>query len=157
METLFDDLRTLERDKVYLATHCLEKAAKVWWKHVKRDRLPGLPPMLWEEFKREMFANYFPDTLKRKLKEKFHKLEQGDRLVAEYEQEFSHIIDCVPDLAKDDRTGPSGSYEDFGRDLQGRADSQAHNLCGSIRLSAMGGAWRRPRSGEAWAFGRVQG
>nr|CAD1817842.1 unnamed protein product [Ananas comosus var. bracteatus] len=31
METLFDDLRTLERDKVYLATHCLEKAAKVWW------------------------------------------------------------------------------------------------------------------------------
>nr|CAD1833644.1 unnamed protein product [Ananas comosus var. bracteatus] len=103
METLFDDLRTLERDKVYLATHCLEKAAKVWWKRVKRDRLPCLPPMLWEEFKREMFANYFPDTLKRKLKEKFRKLEQGDRSVAEYEQEFSHIIDCVPDVVKDDR------------------------------------------------------
>nr|CAD1827424.1 unnamed protein product [Ananas comosus var. bracteatus] len=41
METLCDDLRTLERDKVYLATHCLEKAMKVWWKRVKRDRLPA--------------------------------------------------------------------------------------------------------------------
>nr|CAD1829250.1 unnamed protein product [Ananas comosus var. bracteatus] len=59
--------------------------------------------MLWEEFKLEMFANYFPDTLKRKLKEKFRKLEQGDRSVAEYEQEFSHLIDCVPDVVKDDR------------------------------------------------------
>nr|CAD1821856.1 unnamed protein product [Ananas comosus var. bracteatus] len=79
METLFEDLRTLERDKVYLATHCLEKAAK------------------------EMFANYFPDTLKRKLKEKFCKLEQRDRSVAEYEQEFSHLIDCVLDVVKDDQ------------------------------------------------------
>nr|CAD1844008.1 unnamed protein product [Ananas comosus var. bracteatus] len=28
METLFEDLNTWEKDKVYLATHCLEKAAK---------------------------------------------------------------------------------------------------------------------------------
>ncbi|XP_020082833.1 uncharacterized protein LOC109706435 [Ananas comosus] len=103
METLFEDLRTLERDRVYLATHRLEKAAKVWWKQVKRDRLPGHPPMLWEEFKRAVFANYPPDTLKRKLQEKFRKLQQGDHSVAEYEQEFSHIIDCVPDVVRDDR------------------------------------------------------
>nr|CAD1821797.1 unnamed protein product [Ananas comosus var. bracteatus] len=58
--------------------------------------------MLWEEFKREVFGNYFPDTEKRRLKEKFRKLRQGDRSVADYEQEFSHIIDCVPDVVKDD-------------------------------------------------------
>nr|CAD1829910.1 unnamed protein product [Ananas comosus var. bracteatus] len=71
METLFEDLSTLEKDKVYLATHCLEKAAKVWWKRVKQDRSFDLPPMLWKEFKKTMFANYFPDTVKRKLQEKF--------------------------------------------------------------------------------------
>ncbi|XP_020080800.1 uncharacterized protein LOC109704470 [Ananas comosus] len=30
METLFEDLNTSEKDKVYLATHCFEKATKVW-------------------------------------------------------------------------------------------------------------------------------
>nr|CAD1827473.1 unnamed protein product [Ananas comosus var. bracteatus] len=74
METLFEDINTLEKDKVYLATHCLDKAAKMWWKRVKRDRPSDLPPILWEEFKRAMFANYFPDTVKRKLQEKFLKL-----------------------------------------------------------------------------------
>nr|CAD1836351.1 unnamed protein product [Ananas comosus var. bracteatus] len=102
METLFEDLYTPEKDKVPFATHCLDKAAKVWWKRLKRDRPSDLPPMLWEEFKRKMFGNYFPDTEKRKLKKKFRKLRQGDRSVADYEQEFSHIIDCVPDVVKDD-------------------------------------------------------
>nr|CAD1824749.1 unnamed protein product [Ananas comosus var. bracteatus] len=113
METLFEDLYTSEKDKVSLATHCLEKAAKVWWKRVKRGRPSDLPPMLWEEFKRAMFANYFPDTpnsvrgyltdtVKRKLQGKFRKLRQGDRSVADYEQEFSHIIDCVPEVVRND-------------------------------------------------------
>ncbi|XP_020101442.1 uncharacterized protein LOC109719279 [Ananas comosus] len=56
-----------------------------------------------DKFKRAMFANYFPDTVKQKLQEKFHKLRQGDRSVADCEQEFSHIIDCVPDIVRDDR------------------------------------------------------
>nr|CAD1816973.1 unnamed protein product [Ananas comosus var. bracteatus] len=76
IETLFKDVYALEKDKVHLATHYLEKAAKVWWKPVKRDRSSDLPPMLWEEFRRLMFANYFPDTEKRKLQDKFRKLRQ---------------------------------------------------------------------------------
>nr|CAD1837172.1 unnamed protein product [Ananas comosus var. bracteatus] len=50
-----------------------------------------------------MFANYFPDTEKRKLQDKLRKLRQGDRTVGEYEREFSHIIDCVPNVVRDDR------------------------------------------------------
>nr|CAD1834690.1 unnamed protein product [Ananas comosus var. bracteatus] len=71
METLFEDLYTLERDKVYLATHCLERTAKV--------------------------------CEKKKLQEQFQKLKQGSRTVMEYEREFSHIIDCVPDVVQDDK------------------------------------------------------
>ncbi|XP_020089539.1 uncharacterized protein LOC109711035 [Ananas comosus] len=103
METLFEDIYSLEKDKVPLATHCLEKAAKVWWKRVKWDRSSDLAPILWEEFRRALFANYFPDTEKRKLQEKFRKLKQGDQSVGEYEREFSHIIDYVPDVVRDDR------------------------------------------------------
>ncbi|XP_020092835.1 uncharacterized protein LOC109713247 [Ananas comosus] len=58
---------------------------------------------MWEEFKRAVFVNYFPNTMKRKLQEKFRKLRQGDRSVADYKQEFSRIIDCVPEVVRDDR------------------------------------------------------
>nr|CAD1836366.1 unnamed protein product [Ananas comosus var. bracteatus] len=103
METLFEDLCTLEKDKVYLATHCLERTAKVWWKRVKRARASDLPPLTWEEFRGLFYVNYFPDSEKKKLQEQFRKLKQGSRTVAEYEREFSHIIDCVPDVVRDDR------------------------------------------------------
>nr|CAD1837183.1 unnamed protein product [Ananas comosus var. bracteatus] len=43
METLFEDIFTLEKDKVNLAAHCFEKRARTWWKRVKQDRLPELP------------------------------------------------------------------------------------------------------------------
>nr|CAD1825863.1 unnamed protein product [Ananas comosus var. bracteatus] len=43
METLFDDLYTLEKDKVHLATHCLERTAKV------------LDRALWAEYSNAYF------------------------------------------------------------------------------------------------------
>nr|CAD1818570.1 unnamed protein product [Ananas comosus var. bracteatus] len=81
METLFDDLCTLERDKVHLATHYLERTANEFW---------GL-----------LFTNHFPDSEKRKLQDQFRKLRQGNRSVGDYEREFSHIIGCVPDVVLD--------------------------------------------------------
>nr|CAD1843952.1 unnamed protein product [Ananas comosus var. bracteatus] len=41
--------------------------------------------------------------LKRKLQDRFKKLRQGDRLVREYEREFSHIVNCVPYVVRDDK------------------------------------------------------
>nr|CAD1837483.1 unnamed protein product [Ananas comosus var. bracteatus] len=50
-----------------------------------------------------LYVNYFPDREKKKLQEQFRKLKQGSRSVVEYEREFSHIIDCVPDVVRNDR------------------------------------------------------
>nr|CAD1844195.1 unnamed protein product [Ananas comosus var. bracteatus] len=50
-----------------------------------------------------LYINYFPDSEKKKLQEKFRKLKQENRSVGEYEQEFSYIIDCIPDVVRDDR------------------------------------------------------
>ncbi|XP_020082253.1 uncharacterized protein LOC109705881 [Ananas comosus] len=79
METLFEDIFTLEKDKVNLAAHCFEKRARTWWKRVKRDRHSELPPIDWAEFRRLLFAEYFPDSDKRKMREEFRKLKQGNR------------------------------------------------------------------------------
>ncbi|XP_020108725.1 uncharacterized protein LOC109724340 [Ananas comosus] len=103
METLFESLYILEKDKVHLATHCLERSTKVWWRRVKRDRSSDLPPLVWEEFRGLMFTNYFPDSVKKKLQDQFRKLRQGNRSVGEFEREFSHIIDYVPDVVRDDK------------------------------------------------------
>ncbi|XP_020086721.1 uncharacterized protein LOC109709060 [Ananas comosus] len=99
METLFEDIYTEERDRVNLAAHCFDKRARVWWKRVKQDRSSDLPPINWEEFRRMMFAEYFPDSDKRKMREDFRKLKQGNRTVREYEREFTHILNCVPDVS----------------------------------------------------------
>ncbi|XP_020099565.1 uncharacterized protein LOC109717978 [Ananas comosus] len=50
-----------------------------------------------------MYTNYFPDSEKQKLQDQFQKLNQGNRSVGEYEREFSHIIDCVSDVVRDDK------------------------------------------------------
>ncbi|XP_020102104.1 uncharacterized protein LOC109719724 [Ananas comosus] len=76
METLFEDTYVLEQDKVHLAAHCLEKTVRVWWKRVKKDRSPNLSSIDWEEFRGLMFAEYFPDSDKRKMRKNFRKLKQ---------------------------------------------------------------------------------
>nr|CAD1833545.1 unnamed protein product [Ananas comosus var. bracteatus] len=37
---------------------------------------------------------------KRKMREDFRKLKQGNRMVREYEREFTHLLNCVPDVAR---------------------------------------------------------
>ncbi|XP_020114374.1 uncharacterized protein LOC109728394 [Ananas comosus] len=100
METLFKDIYTREQDKVHLVPHCFDKRARVWWRRVKQDRSPDLPPIHWAEFRGLMFAEYFPNSDKRKMQEDFRKLKQGNRTVREYEREFTHLLNCVPDVAK---------------------------------------------------------
>nr|CAD1830185.1 unnamed protein product [Ananas comosus var. bracteatus] len=100
IETLFEDIYTREQDKVHLAAHCFDKRARVWWRRVKQDRSPDLPPVDWEEFRGLMFVEYFPDSDKRKMREDFRKLKQGNRTVREYEREFTHLLNCVPDVAR---------------------------------------------------------
>ncbi len=48
MEILFEDLYTLERDKIHLIAHCIKKSVKVWWKGVRRDRPSNLPLITWD-------------------------------------------------------------------------------------------------------------
>ncbi|XP_020104822.1 uncharacterized protein LOC109721567 [Ananas comosus] len=103
MEALFEDIYTLERDKVPLAAHCFEKDAQIWWQKAKKKRASNLSPLTWEEFREMLFMEYFPDSDKRKMKEDFRKLRQGNRSVREYERKFTHLVNCVPGMVHTDR------------------------------------------------------
>ncbi len=49
------------------------------------------------------FSSYFLNSEKRKSQEMFRKLKQGDHLVQEYEQEFSHIINYILYVMRDNK------------------------------------------------------
>lgn len=50
-----------------------------------------------------MFTEYFPDSDKRKMRENFQKLRQGNCTIREYEREFMHLVNYVPDVAQSDQ------------------------------------------------------
>lgn len=89
---------------------------------MKRDRSSGLSPMVWEEFRGLMFANYFLDCEKRKLQDQFRKPRQGNRSIGKYEREFSYIIDRVPNVVQNDKDRADW----FLRGLQRRIYEKVH-------------------------------
>ncbi|XP_020098366.1 uncharacterized protein LOC109717101 [Ananas comosus] len=103
MEALFKDIYTLEKDKVRLAAHCFEGSARMWWDQARKNRSLDTASVTWETFREMLLLEYFPDSDRRKIKENFRKLKQGNRSVREYEREFTHMINCVSDLVHGDR------------------------------------------------------
>nr|CAD1820674.1 unnamed protein product [Ananas comosus var. bracteatus] len=103
MEALFEDIYTLEKNKVHLAAHCFEGPARIWWNRVKKNRSLDITSMTWEAFRELLLMKYFLESDKRKIKEDFRKLRQGSRSVREYEKEFSHLINYVSCLVHSDR------------------------------------------------------
>ncbi|XP_020104084.1 uncharacterized protein LOC109721076 [Ananas comosus] len=75
MEALFEDIYTLEQDKVHLVAHCFERSAQVWWRRVKKNRSPNLPPSTWNEFRDLLFMEYFPNSDKKDDERRFSQVE----------------------------------------------------------------------------------
>ncbi|XP_020080382.1 uncharacterized protein LOC109704061 [Ananas comosus] len=103
IEALFEDIYTLEKDKVLLAAHCLEGPARSWWTRMMNGRSLDPATMTWEAFREILLMEYFLESDKRKIKEDFRKLRRGSRTVREYEREFSHMVNYVPGLVHGDR------------------------------------------------------
>ncbi|XP_020080299.1 uncharacterized protein LOC109703959 [Ananas comosus] len=103
MEALFEDIYTLEKDKVHLATHYFDGSARLWWTQVKKNHSLEPASVTWEGFREMLLMEYFPESDKRKIKEDLRKLRQGSRTVREYEREFTRLVNCVPSLVHGDR------------------------------------------------------
>ncbi|XP_020082636.1 uncharacterized protein LOC109706252 [Ananas comosus] len=110
MEALFEDIYTLEKDKVHLAAHYFDGSARLWWTQAKRNHSLEHASVTWEAFRETLLMEYFFESDNRKIKEDFRKLRQGGRSVREYEREFTHLINCVPGLT----TGLSLAHSERG-------------------------------------------
>ncbi len=101
MEKLFENLRVPERDWIILVVPSLDQMAHRWWKGELARRVDAaLYPPTWEEFRRLLFAKYFPDSSKQQMEEDFKNLKQGSRSVQEYEYELSLIVSCLPSVVR---------------------------------------------------------
>ncbi|XP_020098380.1 uncharacterized protein LOC109717114 [Ananas comosus] len=102
MEKLFYDTFVEKRDKVWLATHHLDGEAYRWWMDIQDNSNIDLSAITWKRFKELLLAAYFPESVKRQMERDLHNLCQGDRTMAEYEQEFSQLLHYVPFVVRDD-------------------------------------------------------
>ncbi|XP_020111447.1 uncharacterized protein LOC109726320 [Ananas comosus] len=103
MEALFEDIYTFDKDKVHLAAYCFDGKVRLWWTQAKKNHSLDSASVTWEAFREMLLLEYFPDSYRRKIKEDFRKLRQGNRTVREYEREFTHLTNCVPSLVHGDR------------------------------------------------------
>nr|CAD1821858.1 unnamed protein product [Ananas comosus var. bracteatus] len=102
MEKLFRDTFVEERDRVWLATHHMDGEAYRWWLDLQEHPSTDLAAITWTRFKELLLAHYLPTSVKRKMEQDLRNLRQGDRIVAEYEREFSRLLHCVPFVVRDD-------------------------------------------------------
>ncbi|XP_052197391.1 uncharacterized protein LOC127804559 [Diospyros lotus] len=92
-------LRTIgcsDTQKVQLATYLFRGGAERWWETV-RQRFVGREPS-WAEFRELFNANYFPAWVRDQKTYEFIELTQGNRTVAQYEEEFISLTRFAPEL-----------------------------------------------------------
>nr|CAD1837178.1 unnamed protein product [Ananas comosus var. bracteatus] len=65
----------------------------------KARSISGSSPDRLGEVPEVVVRGVLPDSDRQKMREDFRKLKQGNRTVREYEREFTHLLNCVPDVA----------------------------------------------------------
>ncbi|XP_020106660.1 uncharacterized protein LOC109722893 [Ananas comosus] len=153
MEALFEDIYTLEKDKVHPAAHCFQGSARLWWTQAKKSHSLDLASVTWEAFREMLLMEYFSESDKRKIKEDFHKLRQGSQSVREYEREFTHLVNCVPSSVERGNAIAREECEAFEMDKE-RDKSKKRAASGSAGQSSSKQPPRPQRS--QWRGGRSQ-
>lgn len=88
-EKVFDVLRTLDENKVRLATYFFEGDVDHWWTTMKR--VHDVDNMCWELFVKLFFSKYFPRTAKALKCAEFATLKQGNMTVTQLDKRFSEL------------------------------------------------------------------
>ncbi|XP_020271651.1 uncharacterized protein LOC109846819 [Asparagus officinalis] len=89
MEKVFTYMRCPEEEKVDYAIYMLKDRG--WWQMQVRTLGEKAYKLSWEEFKKIFYKKYFPLTVHKQKEQEFQKLEQGDKTIAEYEEEFTYL------------------------------------------------------------------
>lgn len=92
-------LRTIgcsDTQKVQLATYLFRGGVERWWETVQQSFVGREPS--WAEFRELFNANYFLAWVRDQKTYEFIELTQGNRTVAQYEEEFISLARFAPEL-----------------------------------------------------------
>lgn len=104
---IFGVINCSEAQKVPFATFMLEGEADYWWDMTKRilknDNGSG-EFITWEMFLEAFYGKYFLVTVRFRNEAEFHRLIQGNEIVANYEAKFTELSRFFPHAVVDEPT-----------------------------------------------------
>lgn len=100
IEKIFTVIGCTDDQRVVLASFMLQGEADHWWEATSRLMRAhlGNRPISWSMFQEAFNEKYFPDRVRFKMEADFLSLIQGNKSVAEYEEQFTALSRFVPKL-----------------------------------------------------------
>ena len=103
MEKLFEFHQCDDSVKVRYATFMFRNQAEEWWRSIRGELPANGNELLWPEFLRIFYGQFFPSSEQEKRAEEFARLVQGTMSVAEYEAKFRTLSKFASWVALDPR------------------------------------------------------
>ncbi|XP_028092860.1 uncharacterized protein LOC114293038 [Camellia sinensis] len=98
IDKLFEVFLYTEGQKVQLALFTLEEEARRWWMLVREENRG----ITWARFLEIFYEKYFPQRVRDRKVSEFEQLKQWNRLVAEYEAQFTELARFTPHMVDTD-------------------------------------------------------
>jgi hypothetical protein len=95
MEKYMDALAMTPQDRVIYVAFQLKGLADVWWEGVRKAWTPAHGVLTWDLFVKQFTTKYYPDSFKEKMDVALRSIKQGNKIVDEYDAEFSNIVHFV--------------------------------------------------------------
>ncbi|XP_068657943.1 uncharacterized protein [Aristolochia californica] len=94
---------TDEQDKVSTAAMFLSDDIVLWWRRRMGDEQEGEDPIhTWQDFKRELRRQFFPEDVEYQARKELHALTQKGT-IKEYVQSFTSLMLCISNMTDEDR------------------------------------------------------
>nr|XP_034587199.1 uncharacterized protein LOC117849671 isoform X1 [Setaria viridis] len=110
VEKVMDGCRMTPEDKVFFIPHQLTSLADLWCDGVREAWPPARGAITWEVFLEQFRGKYYPESFPNylesfwdRMSDALNHIQQGSKMVDEYEREFTNIVRFVPTVARDER------------------------------------------------------
>ncbi|XP_014515639.1 uncharacterized protein LOC106773462 [Vigna radiata var. radiata] len=92
MEKIYNAKRCPNENRLAYIEYQLNGEASHWWSAMRMLLEDEHTPITWEIFKDKFYAEYFPNSFRFAKEVEFLKLVQGGMIVAEYIDQFKHLV-----------------------------------------------------------------
>ncbi|XP_050941557.1 uncharacterized protein LOC127149734 [Cucumis melo] len=118
-KTIFWYMKCPDDQKVQCAVFFLEDRGTAWWETTERMLGGDVSKITWEQFKESFYAKFFSTNLRYAKQQKFLNLEQGNKIIEQYDIEFDMLSRFAPDVVRDEATRTEKFVRGLRLDLHG--------------------------------------